>query len=316
MKTALKHICLALLAVGMSAMASSLAGAQTPFEPAAVVNDQAITRFDLDQRLRAQAALTGAEVSQAMVRSVLNGMIADRLRLQAAEKTGIKIPAAQIDSAVETFAAQRGVSVADMSARLRTVGATMQTIRDLVEAELAWREVIRRRYGSRARASDADVSRELELLDGAGAATAVSTGSAIFEIGFLSVAVAPTASAQEVIDANAALKKAQTEIHSCNELSASARDYGPGSGVRSGMSRSDIPAPMVDDVVSLPPGQFSEPVRLVDAVVMAMVCSVENRSASDQRAEELRRDITQRNFGRYADAYLQELQRDAVIEIR
>lgn len=317
MRTTLKTICLTLLAAAaLTTLEAPPAEAQTPFEPAAVVNDQAITRFELDQRLRAQSALTGVEINSAVASSILGGMISDRLRLQAAASAGITVSDVQIDSGVSAFAAQSGMTVEEMNARLRGIGVSPKTIRDLVEAEIAWREVIRRRYGARARASEADVERELELLDLPEVGGAESASGAIYEVGFLSVALDATASAEEVLEASAQLRSARTTVSSCEELAAISNEFGPGSGVRSDVTIADLPAPLNENVPGLVPGQFTDPVRLVDAVVIALLCSVETQSASGQRVEEVRRELVRRNFERYADAYLQELRRDAVIEVR
>jgi len=317
MKTPLTPFRAAILAIAVAVTAiGSPAPAQTPFEPAAVVNDEAITRFELDQRLRAQSALTGAEINSAVAGAVLNVMIADRLRLQAARKSGITIPEAEIDDAMNTFATQRGVTLDALTARLRTVGASPETIRDVVETELAWRELIRRRYGSRTRASEADVERELALLDADGAMNDSAPSERRYEIGFLVIAIPADAPAEDVVEASSQLSQARNDIKTCDALAARAEDFGPGSGVRSNVLLKDVPPPLAQQIPTLVPGQFTDPVHLVNVVSIAMLCSTENVGGDDQRVEEIRRELVQTNFQRYADAYLQELRRDAIIEIR
>jgi peptidyl-prolyl cis-trans isomerase SurA len=317
MKTPLTPIRAAILAFAVAVTAAgSPAPAQTPFEPAAVVNDEAITRFELDQRLRAQSALTGAEINTSVAGAVLNVMIADRLRLQAARKSGIRIAEAEIDEAMNTFATRRGVTLDALRARLRTVGASPETIRDVVETELAWRELIRRRYGARTKASEADVERELALLDADGVINDSSSSERRYEIGFLVIAISGDATAEEVIDATKQLSDVRNDIKTCEALAARAEDFGPGSGVRSNVLLKDVPPPLDQQIPNLVPGQFTDPVRLVNVVSMAMLCSTQDAGGEDQRVEEIRRELVQSNFQRYADAYLQELRRDAIIEIR
>lgn len=317
MKTWFIHRSLAALAaLALYAAPVTPASAQTPFEPAAIVNDEIITRFDLDQRVRAQAALTDVEITPAVISGILGSIISDRLRLQAAKAAGVSVSDQDIQEGMDLFARRRGVTLDDLLARSRAAGVGPATYREIVEAELAWREVIRRRYSSRARATDADVQRELSLLDAEISDTGEASAKVLYEIGFLAVATPANASAEEVTEATARLIKARTEIRSCDDVTNHASEFGPGSGVRSGLAREDIPKPLDERVPSLVPGQFTDPVRMVNVVAMAMLCSVDNLDASDQQIEELRRQLVQRNFSRYADAYLQELRRNAVIELR
>ncbi len=290
--------------------------AQTPFEPAAVVNDDVITRFELDQRLRARAAFSGAQISPQMATAVLNALIAEKLRVQAATNAGISVSEEQLAEGVDAFARRRGLTVQELNGRLKKIGVTPMTVRRLVETELAWIEFIRRRYGSRARVSDADVERELNLRSGSEIDGVDVTSENIYEVGVLAVATPANASASEVTEARATLTAAREEIRNCDQIASRAEEFGPGSGVRSDLKISQLPKPLDESVAALAPGQFTDPVRLVNATVMALLCSVESSSELDQQREELRRELVKRNFERYAEGYLQELTRDAVIEIR
>ena len=291
------------------------AGAQTPFETAAVVNDQVITRFDLDQRVRAEVALTGAEASRALANRVLAELVSATLRMQAAQRAGISPSEEEVSQGVNAYAAARNLSRAQLAALLASTGATDQVIVELVETELAWRELIRRRYGSRARATEADVARELELLD-TDLNESAGGASRVYELGFLALNTPANATVQEISEASSRLTAARAEIRNCIELSGRANEFGPGSGVRGGIELGSLPGPLREAVQPLIEGQFTDPVRLTEGVVMALVCSIQTEDATDQQVEEIRRQLVQRNFQRYAEAYLLELRRDAVIEIR
>ncbi len=321
MMTPVKTLCLAIWAsAAILAGVPQTANTQTPFEPAAVVNDEAITRFELDQRVRAQSALSGAEPSAAMARAVLGALISDRLKIQAARAAGVSVPDESIEDGFDTLARQRNLTRDQFFALLNRAGASKQTVRDLIYAEIAWRQVIRQRYGARARASEADVEREMRLIKGEpedGAPDGSSpVASRVYEVGFLVVPAPANADAQEITDARKRLNDTRPEIESCAALANRADDFGPGSGIRANLSLEDIPPPLDQAVAALVPDQFTDPTRMTNSVVMAMLCSVENQDADDAETEEVRRDLVQRNFERYADAYLQELRREAVIEIR
>lgn len=304
----------ALIAFIAAALAAPIQ-AQTPFEPAAVVNDEVITRFDLDQRLRAEVALNGTEINRETANRILGDLVSDTLRLQAARRAGIDLPAEQVTAGISSFAGSRNLTREQLLERLASTGATEQPIRDLIESEIAWQELIRRRYGSRARATEADVARELELLD-ADVGAAENIALRLYELGFLSIAASANASIQEVNDATVRLSTVRGEIDNCSALAERAGEFGPGSGVRANISLSALPAPLREAIQPLITGQFTDPVRLTNGVVLALVCSIQTEDANAQQIEEIRRRLVQRNFERYSDAFLQELRRDAVIEIR
>jgi len=87
--------------------------AQTLFRPVAVVNDSAITGFDLAQRAQILVALGFTAASPDSLRAeALDQLIEDRLKIQAGREIGIRPTEEMIEAGIEAFARQRDVTVA------------------------------------------------------------------------------------------------------------------------------------------------------------------------------------------------------------
>jgi peptidyl-prolyl cis-trans isomerase SurA len=153
---------LACLAAVMAGLTAAPAAAQTAFEPAAIVNDRVITRYDIDQRARL-LRVNGAPDTPELGRIALEQLIETALQLEAAERQGLAAPEEAVDQAVADFAERRGVGVAALEASLRRAGASREALEDALRADLLWRETIRSRFGGRATPTETEIDQEMAL---------------------------------------------------------------------------------------------------------------------------------------------------------
>ncbi|SDZ80393.1 peptidylprolyl isomerase [Rubrimonas cliftonensis] len=138
------------------------ASAQTPFEPAAVVNGDVVTRYDVEQRarfLRMSGAQPGPELEQAALAQLTD----DRIKLAAAEMVGLTVDEETLARGVREYAANRGLTMEALDAQLRRAGVDMAALEDAIAADIAWRGAVRRRFGAQAEPSDAELDQELAL---------------------------------------------------------------------------------------------------------------------------------------------------------
>jgi len=142
---------------------SAVAGqAQTAFAPVALVNDEVITHYDLDQRMRL-LVVNGAPQNAQLRDVALEQLVVDRVRLDAAKAAGVTPAPAAIEAAFADYAARRNVSVDALEQRLSRAGVARKTLEDGLAAELAWVETVRRRFGARAEPTDPELDQEMAL---------------------------------------------------------------------------------------------------------------------------------------------------------
>lgn len=228
------------------------------YAPAVVVNDQLITEFDIQQRIRLMQILGG--VTGDLRQAAIETLIDDRLREQAARQAGIKLSDEQIQAALKEFAAQRGIGVDALMSRLRQAGVTRQAVIDLVANQAAFREAMRQRFLARAMPTDSEV--EAEMRRGPGAA---STEVRLAEL------VIPVRERGELATAKLAEDLAR-QFASGGDFAAAARRYSrapsaPRGGDVGWLPLDRLPPSIGAQIALLKPGQVAGPIDVPNAVV-------------------------------------------------
>lgn len=138
------------------------AQAQTAFAPAAVVNDDVITFYDVEQRI-ALLQISGAAQNQGAARAALESLIDDQLRNQAAELFQITASEDMLNDGLDEFAQRFRVDRAGLIGRAQSVGATEASLMDLVRSQVLWRDLVLRRFGARATPTEIELDQEIAL---------------------------------------------------------------------------------------------------------------------------------------------------------
>lgn len=132
------------------------AKAQNLFEPVVRIDDQVITRFELNQRRDFLAFLSAPGD---LTKEARKQLIDDRLRMMAAKRAGIEISEDEILAGFDEFASRANLSRQEFLAEAAKAGIAEETVRDFIVAGLAWRAVVRTRFGSRAGVTDSEIDR-------------------------------------------------------------------------------------------------------------------------------------------------------------
>lgn len=134
----------------------------------AVVNDEMISGYDLDQRIR---LLTGggnlpnsAEQRSRLTSQVLRSMVDERLQLQEAKRLNIKAEPKEVDDALARIEKQNDVPPGQLAERLRSEGMSIETLQSQVEAAIAWTKVVRRRGARFATVSDDEIDEAMQRI--------------------------------------------------------------------------------------------------------------------------------------------------------
>ena len=134
--------------------------AQGAFAPAVLVNDRAITTWELEQYIGFLTILGQPGDVPAIAEERL---IEDRLRLDAAAALGLTVSPQAVEAGMAEFAGRAELTTEEFLAAIGQAGVEPATFRAFVEAGLVWRDVIRARFGPRVVVTDAEVQRALAL---------------------------------------------------------------------------------------------------------------------------------------------------------
>lgn len=157
----LRLVAAALVASALSLGAAAPGGAQSLFSAAVHVNDQAITRYEIEQRARFLEFI-GAGGSDPRARA-RERLIEERLMLQEAARFNLRVSRDQLNAAAEEFAARGDQTAAGLIAAMAAAGIERDTFDAFIRAGTVWRELVQGRIAPDIRITDADIDHAIML---------------------------------------------------------------------------------------------------------------------------------------------------------
>lgn len=153
-------------------LAAGLALAAAPAVEAAsqrlvvVVNDQPITDYDIDQRVRLKQALGASGGGGAEQRkAALQELIDDVIKQSEAKRNKIEPNDKQISDAIERMAKNIGTTPAGLSKTLESKGVSMNALKQYVAASLAFNWIASQQYNVSVDVDSAEVDRRLASIN-------------------------------------------------------------------------------------------------------------------------------------------------------
>ena len=275
----IRRMGLAVAAV-LALMGAGIASAQQggSFAPRMIVNDRAITNFEVEQRIRFLRLLGNPPQIEKVA---LDGLIDDRLRMAEAKRLGIAVSPEQIEEGMAEFASRANLSTEQFIAAIAQGGVAAETFRDFVEAGLAWREVVRARFGPRAQITEAEIDRALAITSPRAAAAGAQV--------LLSEIVLRADTPEFRAEAERLVRELRASIRNEADFAAAARQYSVsrsrGEGGRMGwLPLGNLPPALAGQVLTLRPGQVSEPIELENAIALFQLRALREGGAATPEA--------------------------------
>lgn len=245
----------AVIATGAGAPVS----AQNLFAPVVYVNDSAVTRYEVDQRMRFLRVIGAPDATAAAAEQAL---IDDRLRVQAAREIGVEITPEGLQAGLEEFAGRAGLDAASFIAQLERAGIEEGVFRDFVEAGTVWREVVRARLLARVTISDAEVDQELQRV----------IETPIIDRVLLSELIIPAPPGQEA-QALALAERISASRPTEAQFAEAARQYSAVPSAEAGgrlemLALDNLPPSLRPIITALQPGQTTPALPVEGAVVL------------------------------------------------
>ena len=128
----------------------------------AVIGDEVITQYDLRQRLatalkQLQKQNTTLPPQEVLERQLLERMIMDRVQMQFARETGLKVDDAQLDQAITKVAANNKMTSQQFKAALEKDGVNYAAFREEIRGELTMVRLREREVDSKIIISDGEI---------------------------------------------------------------------------------------------------------------------------------------------------------------
>ncbi|TYC63342.1 peptidylprolyl isomerase [Rhodobacterales bacterium] len=129
-----------------------------------IVNDVPITDYDISQRARL-IVLTQRKSAAAAKQQAQEELVDDQVKLAEAKRVGVDIGQSQVDNAFNNIARNIKMSPAQLSGALRKGGVQPEALKQRLKAQLAWSEVLQRRFSGRIEVDESDIIAELKKTD-------------------------------------------------------------------------------------------------------------------------------------------------------
>lgn len=291
--------------VGAPAPAAAQAGGDDLFAVVVRVNEDIITRYELQQRIRLIEFASAGREQNPQARA-LEELIEDSLKVQEGTRRNIQVTDEVFENALNQIARNnRMTSIEQLYGALDQAGVERDTFNRQLRADIVWNLLIRQVYGARLRPQDSEIDAAIERAETEGAVT--------YDVRQIVIPLAPQAPPPQVQQASQRAVQVREQLTSCDVLEQLAPQYPPHSGrVGPGpITAEQMPGPFRERVLAISVGEVAEPIRSQQGVHLIMLCGT-GRQGAGSREQVMRRLMAQR-ADRFSSNLLSELRRAAII---
>ncbi len=229
----------------------------------ATVNDEPITKHDVDERMALFLASTPGlnpndEARARFRKQILDTLENEMLRLQEARRKTITVSPVEIEEEVQRIAESNGTTKENMEALLARNGANLNTLRNQLKVSIAWRKAVADEYQENVvrSISDADVDAEMARI-------AAGASKPRFHVAEIFLEVEDPADDERV---KAVAENIFDQLRDGANFSAVARQFSQNPSAASGgdigwVLEGQIAEELMQSLQQMKPGMISPPVR-------------------------------------------------------
>jgi peptidyl-prolyl cis-trans isomerase SurA len=306
-----KHFTAHLLAV-MAIVAACLISAPgvSHAQIVVMVNGSPITALDIEQRTKFERLTTRKNPSR---QDVINLLIDERLKIFIGKRYGLEVSDSEVDQAIQSMARRTQSTPAQLEHSLAQQGISINTLKSKVQADLAWSQLVRGRYGASLKIGDAEIN---SVLRSRGIDKTETVGYT-YKLYPITVVVPRGADAATVDSKRRIAESLRSRFQTCNEglrLARSVRDI----VVREPITRSsaELNEQLQNLLNKLEVGHATQPEKTAGGFQMFALCEKKTSSTETAEKREIREEIFSKRFEERGKKFLDEVRRSAMIEYR
>ncbi len=297
----------AMLAAASLLAVSTAASAQ---QVVALVNGTPITNLDVEHRAKFIQLSTKKPASR---REALDSLIDEILEINEAKRFSIEAPDSDIENSYAGVATRMGIDKAKLTQLLVAGGASDDTLKRRLRAQLVWTNLVRGRYKSSMEVGDKDVEAQLRQ----------NPEKMKNDIGYEYVMrpvvfIVPRGSPEAAYDNRKRDAEAlRARFQNCNDGIIFARAL-EDVAVRDQVSKysADLAQQLREILESTAIGHLTPPETTAEGVQMFAICAKRETKSDTPEMREIREQMLQQKFGAQAKRYLESLRRAAMIEYK
>lgn len=277
----------------------------------AIVNGEAITNTDVEQRIKLTLLTTKKSISR---EEALDELINDKVKIKEGKRYGLDLSASDIDSAFSNMASRMRMNDEQLSKTLENAGVRPQTLKARMKADMTWGNLVRGRFNSTLQPSDKELRAAMGEKEGDDKTAGESFEYKMRPIVLIVPRGAPS-SATELRRKEAELLRSR--IDSCDqaaEFFRSMRD----AAIRDPVVKTsaDLPEPLRELLDKTPVGKLTPPEVTKQGIEMVALCGRENTKTDTPAKRALKEKLYNERYEAKSKSYLQEARKGAMIEMR
>lgn len=274
-----------------------------------VVNDQAITSFEIGQRAKLLQLTTRAPNATSIATQEL---IDDTLKLQEAKRMKIAVSNQEVDAAFAQIAERVKLSPDKLAAALKQSGVGAETLKLRIRAQIAWSKLVRMRFNRQTTVSEQDVIAALQAKP-----EAKERKTLQFELTQVTIVVPAKANAAEVSRRQKEAESLRGRFTSCTDGLDFARSL-PEVVVKPLGRRleSDLGPALTKILEETPVGRLTAPERDDSGFQLIAVCDKKVLDSDAAARREVEDELMTAEGDIASRRYLRDVKANAVIEYR
>lgn len=275
---------------------------------AVMVNGEAITNFDIDQRSRL-SALSGQKVSRA---DVIEELINEKVKIKEGKKYSVDPGSTEIDSAFANMSSRMRMTPAQLEQTLAAKGIRANTFKARLKADMVWNAIVRGRFKQSLQVSERDVEAAVQAAGGD-----KETEAFEYQMRPL-VLIVPRGAASGVMETRRREADGLRErISSCEQANATFKSL-QNATIRATVTKTsaDIPPSLREILDKTPVGRLTPPEVTRQGVEMVALCARTPTKIDTPKKREVREKLFAQKFEARSKAYLREARSSAMIEYR
>ena len=250
----------ALLICALAPAVQNAGAAQDLLRAAAVVNDEVISVFDLDMRLRLGILATGQKdnrkLRDRMTAQVIRTLIDEQLQKQEAERLGITITDEQVTNGAEEIARRNKLTIEGFAGLLERRGILLEAFLDQIRGQLTWSALVVRRLRPSVQVSNEEVEEVVRRI-------AANRGTRLRRVSEIFLAV-DTALREDEVRRNA--ERLLEQLRAGARFSSLARQFSESATAARGgdlgwIQNGQLPEEIDKALARMRPGMLSRPIR-------------------------------------------------------
>lgn len=286
----------------------------------AVVNDDIITSSEVEQRVNLALLISRGQAAQNGVAKlnddVLQGLIDEKLKMQAARSVGQTVDEAEVDRAITSIEENNKMPAGTLEKILGQQGIDIEQFKNQIRGQLAWRNYVRATIVPLIQDSPVDVDRILQNQLKEGAVTEYLVGEIFI----------PVRSAGLDNDAKETADRVRSLVVGQYRFGEIARNFSEApsrteDGILGWVVKGQLEPARDNVITNLKVGATSQPIKMADGYYIYRLLNKRSISTTDDSdlnglRQRINAQLRNEDIAREAAAVGQQLRQQAFLEIR